>query len=91
LTPQNILGFVPLCPKVREDGSSIVEYLPSLSLWTPKSTWRQGGYHQIHEARIQVCVSPCSGGFSKTSSNFPQEVVCKYVESLIAERSIVAL
>ena len=44
-------------------GLCIAEYLSSFSLWTLKSTRRQGDYHQIHEARIQVCGSPCSRGF----------------------------
>jgi len=87
LIPQNILGdkrfCFHLCPKVRVYGSPIAEYLPSFGLWIPNSTWRQGGYHGIHEARIHVCGSPCSRSLSKTSSNLPQDEVCKYVESLI--------
>ena len=52
---------------------------------------REGGYHEMHEARIQVQGSPCSSGFLKTSRNFSQDVVCKYPEYHIVERSIVAL
>ena len=75
--------------KVRGDGPPFRSNYRHLACEHQKE--REGGYHEIHEEIIQVCPSPCSRGVSKTSSNFPQDAVCKYAESVIVERSIVAL
>jgi len=73
-------------------GPCIAEYVPSFSCWwTPKGMWTQRSYYRIHEARIQDCGSTCSRGSPKTSNNFSEDVVWKYPQSLVVERSIVAM
>jgi len=97
LMPQTILGDKKICvPYVQKLGetSPIAEYLPSCSLWTPKSTWRQGGFHEIHDARIQVCGSPCSRGFSKSSAaTFHKRSmqVCGISRSWVLDSGLVAV